>query len=171
MLSLKKTSHDDNTHCRVTIIPDSSFSYTAAFAYFSPAAYQQQPFSLSLSLSSLPPTPLTILLPPPFLSLSVLFLSALSPASANPTIQILHPQNLIEAIWLPINGTDRVKLPGQCVNVPIMVNTSHMYEEAHGAAGCFMTDTRGGKRRRGILHPRCDVKMWCHLLFVFLVRT
>lgn len=104
-----KCPHDDNIHCGVTIIPDSSFSYTAVVCVFlacslsAPAILSQPPARLSIF-------PLSCFLP-------------LRPASANPTSQTLYPRNLMEVIWLPINGADRGKTPGQCTTVPIMLNT------------------------------------------------
>lgn len=112
-------SGDDNTLYRVTIIPDSSFSFTAAAAAFLPAAYQRQPLCLSLP----PPTSassnlLSSKLPPCLYFSSPSF--PFCPASANPSGQtdlffspffkflfffffFFTPRNLIEVIWLPIS--------------------------------------------------------------------
>lgn len=126
MLSLKKMSHDDNIHCRVTIIPDSSFSYTAEVCIF---------LACSLSAAAI----LSLLCSSFYLSPPLLPFSSLCPASANPTSQMLYPRNLMEVIWLPINRADRGKTPGQYTTVPIMLNSGCMERKAHGAYGCLAT--------------------------------
>lgn len=133
MLSLKKMSHDDNIHCGATIIPDSSFSYTAVVCVF---------LACSLSAAAILSLPCVLLFLLPPLSL-LLPLSCLFPPSVllqqNPTSQMLYPRNLMEVIWLPINRADRGKTPGQCTTVPIMLNTSRMERKTRGALDCLVT--------------------------------
>lgn len=110
----------------MTIIPDSSFSFTAAVC-----AFLARSLSAAAILSfSLPPAPLPIFpnSPPALIFFHFLCSSSLSCFSKKPAAKRFYPRNLIEVIWLPINGADGGKTPGQRATVPIMLNTSWHYE-------------------------------------------